>query len=171
MAAKSKPSKSPKPVKQPGKPELSSPTAKAKAEQILAQKAARAAKPAEPAAVQGSKAKAGSTGKGGAKGSIPEAVSKRMFGRMVVFSGIPSLLGLFTFPLSYLLITKVHLELPNALVVVASLGLFGLGALGLTYGVLSASWDEADPGSMLGWPEFRLNFGRVSEGWRNRKQV
>lgn len=93
-----------------------------------------------------------------------------MLGRMVVFSGVPSLLGLVTFPLSYLVITQGWFELPNAAVVVVSLGMLGLGALGLSYGILSASWDEADTGSTLGWREFQLNFARVSEGWRNRKQ-
>jgi hypothetical protein len=47
------------------------------------------------------------------------------------------------------------------------MGFFGLGVLGLTYGVLSASWDEEHPGSTLGWAEFTTNFGRMRETWRS----
>jgi hypothetical protein len=89
---------------------------------------------------------------------------------MVVFCGLPSLMGLLSFPLSYYAVTQKWLELPNALVVVVSLALMGLSAVGLTYGVLSASWDEAESGSWLGWREFQVNFGRVTESWRNRRQ-
>jgi hypothetical protein len=174
-------------------PELTSSTAKAKADEIRAM--AKAAKEARAAtATTGSSPKktgaknSGSQSSGskssGSKSSgsknansragkaglgIPDVVSRRMLGRMVVFSGVPSLLGLVTFPLSYLVVTQGWFELPNAAVVVVSLGMLGLGALGLSYGILSASWDETDPGSTLGWREFQLNFARVSEGWRNRK--
>jgi hypothetical protein len=150
------------------KPNVSA--AKAKADEIIA--ASQAAKRARQ-----SKATGGTPSKSAVKSrtsqgstTIPEAVSKRMFGRMVVFSGIPSILGLMIFPISYLIVTQHWFELPNAVVVVLSLGMFGLGALGLTYGVLSASWDEANSGSTLGWQEFQINWGRVTEGWRTRKQ-
>ena len=35
--------------------------------------------------------------------------------------------------------------------------LFFLAALGISYGVLSASWDPRRPGTMLGWEEFQRN--------------
>jgi hypothetical protein len=144
--------------------------AKAKADEIMAaSQAAKRARQGKATDVNSSKSSAkSSAGKGST--TIPEAVSKRMFGRMVVFSGIPSLLGLMIFPISYLIVTQHWFELPNAVVVVLSLGMFGLGALGLTYGVLSASWDEGNSGSALGWQEFQTNWGRVTEGWRTRKQ-
>lgn len=98
--------------------------------------------------------------------AIPEIVSQRMVTRMAVCCGTPTLLGLMTFPLSYLVVHEGWFKLPNVAVVIASLGLFGLGAVGLSYGILSASWDEEEQGSWLGWREFRTNFGRVVESWQ-----
>lgn len=100
---------------------------------------------------------------------IPDTVSRRMVSRMAVCSGIPTLLGFVTFPLCYVIVQQHWLELPNVAVVVISLVLFGLGAVGLSYGVLSASWEEEEAGSFWGWAEFRLNFGRVMSGWRSPK--
>ncbi len=97
---------------------------------------------------------------------IPEIVSQRMVARMAIFCGTPTLLGLMTFPLSYFMVHEGWFKLPNVAVVITSLSLFGLGALGLSYGILSASWDEHEQGSWLGWQEFRTNFGRVVESWQ-----
>jgi hypothetical protein len=43
--------------------------------------------------------------------------------------------------------------------------LFGLGFLGISYGVFSASWDP-EPGSLLGIGEFRRNLGNIIQQWR-----
>ena len=101
--------------------------------------------------------------------SIPEAVSKRMISRIAVFCGAPTLLGISTFFVSYLIVSKGLFDLPNTAVLLVSLGCFGLGVLGLSYGVLSASWDEETSGSTLGWEEFNTNFGRMREAWRAAK--
>lgn len=98
--------------------------------------------------------------------SIPEAVSKRMISRIAVFCGAPTLLGISTFFISYLIVSKGWFDLPNTAVLLVSMGCFGLGVLGLSYGVLSASWDEDNSGSTLGWEEFNTNFGRMREAWR-----
>ncbi|NCJ05102.1 DUF3464 family protein [Synechococcales cyanobacterium C] len=103
------------------------------------------------------------------RGSIPEAVSQRMVKRMMLFCGLPTFLGLATFPLSYLVVSQGWVELPNVAVLLVSMGGFGLGVLGLSYGALSASWDEEVSGSALGWSEFRTNFGRVLESWRESR--
>jgi hypothetical protein len=97
---------------------------------------------------------------------IPEVVSQRMAKRMLTFCGVPTLLGLSTFPVSYFGFFQHGIELPNVAVLLASLGGLGLGVLGLSYGVLSASWDESIPGTKLGWQEFQLNFGRVVENFK-----
>lgn len=102
--------------------------------------------------------------------AIPEVVSKRMATRMALFCGIPSFLGMFTFVVSYWIVTNKLFELPNVAVVLVSMGFFGLGVLGLTYGVISASWDEEIPGSKLGWSEFTTNFGRMTEAWRSARK-
>ena len=102
--------------------------------------------------------------------SIPEAVSKRMVRRMALLSGIPTVLGISTFFISYFLVKNIGLKLPNPAVVLVSMGCFGLGVLGLSYGVLSASWDEDVPGTWLGWQEFTTNLGRMKAAWRSAGQ-
>ncbi len=101
--------------------------------------------------------------------SIPEIVSRRMITRIALFCGVPTLLGITTFFVSYLIVSKGLFELPNTAVLLVSMGCFGLGVLGLSYGVLSASWDEEISGSTLGWQEFTTNFGRMREAWRAAK--
>jgi hypothetical protein len=102
--------------------------------------------------------------------AIPQIVSQRMARRMALFCGIPSLLGVSTFFVSYFIVTNGLYPLPNAAVVLVSMGFFGLGVLGLSYGVISASWDEAVPGSRLGWSEFNTNIGRLTEAWRSTRK-
>ncbi|MBD1811216.1 PAM68 family protein [Microcoleus sp. MON1_C1] len=101
--------------------------------------------------------------------SIPEVVSQRMISRIAVFCGVPTLLGISTFFVSYFVVSKGLFDLPNTAVLLVSMGCFGLGVLGLSYGVLSASWDEEISGSTLGWEEFNTNFGRMREAWRAAK--
>ncbi|MDW8463816.1 MAG: PAM68 family protein [Geminocystis sp.] len=60
--------------------------------------------------------------------------------------------------------------MPNTAVLLVTLGLFGLGVLGLSYGIFSASWDEDRVGSWWGWSEFKLNFGRFVSAWREHRQ-
>ncbi|NJN21422.1 MAG: DUF3464 family protein [Leptolyngbya sp. RL_3_1] len=102
---------------------------------------------------------------------IPEVVSRRMLKRMLVFSGIPTSLGVAAFFLSYFLLVRHIAELPNVAVFLTTLGCFGLGVLGLSYGALSASWDEQAPGELLGIQEFRDNFGRLTQAWRDSRKA
>ncbi len=99
---------------------------------------------------------------------IPEAVSKRMAKRMAYFAGIPSVLSMVTFILSYVAIQRYHMEVPTVAVLLVSLLFFGLGVVGLSYGMLSASWDE-EPGSLFGLENVGLNFGRMTEAFRAEK--
>ncbi|HEY9848885.1 MAG TPA: PAM68 family protein [Leptolyngbyaceae cyanobacterium] len=102
--------------------------------------------------------------------AIPEAVSRRMLRRMAIFSGVPSSLGIATFIVSYIVISHAWFKLPNSAVVLVSMGFFGLGVLGLSYGVLSASWDEEKLGSIWGWEQFTVNWGRMTAAWRSSKE-
>ncbi|MFW6264193.1 MAG: PAM68 family protein [Cyanobacteriota bacterium] len=102
--------------------------------------------------------------------AIPDVVSKRMVRRMALFCGIPTALGLFTFIASYWIVLHDWFELPTIAVVMVSMGFFGLGVLGLTYGILSASWDESRIGSWFGWEEFTTNVGRMTAAWRSAKE-
>lgn len=103
-------------------------------------------------------------------GAIPEEVSRRMVRRMVIFCGVPTLLGISTFLVSYQVVTHDIFPLPHSAVLLVSLGFFGLGVVGLSYGALSASWDESRSGGMLGWSEFRTNLPRISQAFRSAQK-
>lgn len=103
-------------------------------------------------------------------GRIPEVVSKRMVKRMAVFSGIPTGLGMFSFFAFYWIVSHDWLEIPNYVAFAVSLLFFGIGVLGLSYGIFSASWEESEPGSWWGWSEFRLNLGRTVSAWRQARR-
>jgi hypothetical protein len=102
--------------------------------------------------------------------AIPEVVSKRMVRRMAFFSGIPTSLGIVSFFAFYWVVSRNLLELPPTAVLLVTLGCFGLGVIGLSYGLLSASWEEQRVGSRLGWEEFGINFGRLTAAWRESRQ-
>ena len=102
--------------------------------------------------------------------SIPEVVSKRMVRRIAFFCGFPTLMGIATFVLSYFIISREWFELPHIAVLLVSMGWFGLGVLGVTYGALSASWEEEELGSLLGLKEFSTNLGRTLAAWREARQ-
>jgi len=102
--------------------------------------------------------------------AIPEVVSSRMIRRMALLSGVPILLGVLTFVGSYYIVITDLFDLPNTAVLLVSMGWFGLGVLGLSYGVISASWDEETPGSLVGWAEFSTNFQRLVGAWQEARQ-
>jgi hypothetical protein len=89
-----------------------------------------------------------------------------MIQRMTLFSGVPSALGMSTFGISYWVVSQDIFALPTYAVLFVSLGWFGLGVVGLTYGVLSASWEEDILGSKIGLEEFKVNWGRMTETWQ-----
>lgn len=127
-------------------------------------------KPAKQPAAAPTSAKPDSSRASDRSAAIPEVVSKRMVRRMAIFCGIPTIFGLSSFFVSYLIVSRELFDLPPSAVLLVSLGFFGLGVVGLSYGVLSASWDENEPGSVLGWSEFTTNLGRMTGAWRSTKQ-
>ncbi|MEH1917729.1 PAM68 family protein [Nostoc sp.] len=102
--------------------------------------------------------------------AIPQVVSQRMIRRVAGFCGVPTALGISALVVSYLLAIYSDIRLPPIAVLLVNMGLFGLGVLGITYGVLSASWDEEKVGSMLGLGEFNTNWGRMVAAWRETRQ-
>jgi hypothetical protein len=102
--------------------------------------------------------------------AIPQVISQRMLRRVAGFCGIPTVLGISTLIVSYLLAKYTGVRLPPIAVLLVNMGCFGLGVLGITYGVLSASWEEEKPGSWLGAGEFTTNWGRMVEVWRATQQ-
>ncbi|BAY17066.1 hypothetical protein NIES2109_16140 [Nostoc sp. HK-01] len=102
--------------------------------------------------------------------AIPQVVSQRMIRRVAFFCGVPTALGITTLIVSYLLATQTQIKLAPIAVLLVNMGLFGLGVLGITYGVLSASWDEERPGGLIGLSEFTTNWGRMVAVWRETRQ-
>jgi hypothetical protein len=89
--------------------------------------------------------------------------------RVAIATGIPTLMGMGVFVGSYLLISKGVMEIPTGVTLLASGGCFLLGLVGLSYGVLSASWETA-PGSVLGAEQIGLNISRLRESVRAMRQ-
>lgn len=108
--------------------------------------------PQPPASLNKTRAKAQQT--------IPDYVANRMARCVAIATGIPSILGMSTFVASYLLVSKGVLDIPPGITLVTSGGFFLLGLVGLSYGVLSASW-EPGAGSLLGIEQIGLNISRL----------
>jgi len=102
--------------------------------------------------------------------AIPKVVSQRMIRRVAGFCGVPTFLGIATLVASYLLAIYAQIQLPAIAVLLVNMGLFGLGVIGITYGVLSASWDEERVGGLVGLSEFSTNWARMVEVWRETRQ-
>ncbi len=128
-------------------------------------------KPVQPAkkSLSSTTTKAAATRSKASSTGIPEVVSRRMVRRIALFSGIPTALGMSTFLLSYLAVSNDWFKLPTYVVLFVSLGWFGLGVLGVSYGLLSASWDEERLGNWLGFDELKTNWGRVRASWKANK--
>ena len=106
-----------------------------------------------------------------APAAIPKTIARRMAARTLVLCGIPTFLGFATFVVSYIIIRKDLFPLPNTAVLLVSLAFFGLGVFGLSYGIFSASWDESEPGSLLGIGEASKNFSRTIGSWRAAREA
>ncbi|MFM7885338.1 MAG: PAM68 family protein [Pseudanabaena sp.] len=102
---------------------------------------------------------------------IPDEVNRRIVRRAAWFCGIPTSLGITTFVVSYIIVSKHILELPTSVVVLLSMLFLGLGVVGLSYGAISASWDEGRVGSWWGGEEFKQNFGYLRAAWKSQKKV
>ena len=90
--------------------------------------------------------------------AVPQVVTDRMLSRVVRFSGIPMVLGFTTGPFYYYF-AKINVQewLEPWMFFTASTATFGAAFVGITYGVLSASWDPSREGSALGLDEFKMN--------------
>ena len=89
--------------------------------------------------------------------------------RIALATGVPSFLGMVVFVVSYLLVSRNIYDVPPVLTLAVSGGLFLLGVLGLSYGVLSASWEDAT-GSLLGLEQIGVNITRVRASIRAMRQ-
>jgi hypothetical protein len=106
-------------------------------------------------------------------GYIPEVVSLRMIRRALVFCGVPVLMGMSIFIGGYFAIINHWFPVSNTVVLLSSMGCLGLSVLGLSYGILSACWEEDSSikGSLFGWAECKTNFGRMVDAYRATKKM
>jgi len=102
---------------------------------------------------------------------IPKYVANRMARRIVFTTGIPTLSGMAVFIGSYFLISKGIAEISPTLTLVSSAMCFLVGLLGLSYGILSASWDFK-PGSFFGFENIKPNINRMKDAFKiNKKDI
>lgn len=115
--------------------------------------------------------KASSTNKAAAKAQnvIPKPVANRMLRRVIFASGLPTAAGMGVFIASYLVVSRGIAEISPVITLMSSAACFLVGLVGLSYGVLSASWEEA-PGSLLGLEHIRTNLGRMRDSVKGNKQ-
>ena len=79
---------------------------------------------------------------------IPKYVADRMARRIFFTAGIPTIMGMSVFVVSYFIVTRNIAEIPPSSTIAISALFFLLGLAGLSFGILSASWDK-EPGSCL----------------------
>ena len=79
---------------------------------------------------------------------IPKYVADRMARRIFFTAGIPTIMGMSVFVISYIIVTRNIAEIPPSSTIAISALFFLLGLGGLSFGILSASWD-IEPGSFL----------------------
>jgi len=94
-------------------------------------------------------------------GVMPEVVSQRMLRRVVPFAALPVLATFATFAGFYYANTQLELDLPPQIVAYATQALLLLSFAGITYGVMSTSWDENEEGTLLGWENVGPNIAAM----------
>ena len=100
---------------------------------------------------------------------IPKYVADRMARRIFFTAGIPTIMGMSVFVVSYIIVTRNIAEIPPSSTIAISALFFLLGLGGLSYGILSASWDK-EPGSLFGIENIQLNIERAKAAFRPASQ-
>tara|TARA_Y100001968_G_scaffold288885_1_gene291489 strand:+ start:56 stop:496 length:441 start_codon:yes stop_codon:yes gene_type:complete len=103
------------------------------------------------------------------KSGIPSYVANRMARRIAFTTGIPTLSGMGVFIGSYFLISKGIADISPSVTLVSSALCFLVGLLGLSYGILSASWDF-NPGSFLGFENIKPNINRIKDAYKTSQK-
>lgn len=75
-------------------------------------------------------------------GAVPELVANRMIRRIVTFFGIPVFGGIGIFVAAVISSKYYDTTIPPGVIAYATQVPFVLGLLGITYAILSSSWDE-----------------------------
>ena len=104
-----------------------------------------------------------------ASSGIPKYVADRMARRILFTAGIPTILGMSVFVVSYIIVTKNIAEIPPSSTIAISALFFLLGLAGLSFGILSASWDK-EPGSFFGIENIPMNIQRAKAAFKPASQ-
>ena len=86
--------------------------------------------------------------------------------RVAFTTGLPTLSGMGVFVGSYFLISRGFADISPTLTLVCSALCFLVGLVGLSYGILSASWDYS-PGSLLGLENISPNIKRMKDAFKS----
>ena len=100
---------------------------------------------------------------------IPKYVADRMARRILITAGIPTILGMSVFVVSYIIVTRNIAEIPPSSTIAISALFFLLGLGGLSFGILSASWDK-EPGSFFGIENIPMNIQRAKAAFKPATQ-
>ena len=100
---------------------------------------------------------------------IPKYVADRMARRIFFAAGIPTIMGMSVFVVSYIIVTKNIAEIPPSSTIAISALFFLLGLGGLSFGILSASWDK-EPGSFFGIENIPMNIKRAKAAFKPATQ-
>ena len=100
---------------------------------------------------------------------IPKYVADRMARRIFITAGIPTILGMSVFVISYIIVSRNIAEIPPSSTIAISALFFLLGLGGLSFGILSASWDK-EPGSFLGIENIPMNIQRAKAAFKPASQ-
>ena len=100
---------------------------------------------------------------------IPKYVADRMARRIFFTAGIPTILGMSVFVVSYIIVTRNIAEIPPSSTIAISALFFLLGLAGLSFGILSASWDK-EPGSFFGIENIPMNILRAKAAFKPATQ-
>ena len=100
---------------------------------------------------------------------IPKYVADRMARRIFFTAGIPTIMGMSVFVVSYIIVTRNIAEIPPSSTIAISALFFLLGLAGLSFGILSASWDK-EPGSFFGIENIPMNIQRAKAAFKPATQ-
>ena len=100
---------------------------------------------------------------------IPKYVADRMARRIFFTAGIPTIMGMSVFIVSYFIVTRNIAEIPPSSTIAISALFFLLGLAGLSFGILSASWDK-EPGSFFGIENIPMNIQRAKAAFKPATQ-
>lgn len=95
--------------------------------------------------------------------ALPQVVSDRILARMLTFTLPPLLLGFASGPAAYWARLSGNEDLSAPALISGGTFLYFLAAVGISYGVLSASWDPQRKGSALGLDEVGRNAAALAD--------